>query len=197
MPKFELKQEHVSLIAKLSFETNVNTEYGDKYIPTINRKRPFGNSSVTLSVLEILGIERGDSGDFCPEKYDHAENLLIELPVALEIIVKYKTFQPGIYDVDKYGAYFNYERIQKYKALQEPLKEIEDTVVKTDYDMELMEELQNMCLNVHGSNPYNIINDLKWFHETEFLARAIAIFEKYQKKAEESGDEKIDRTYCR
>lgn len=59
--KFELKQEHIDLISELNFKGLVSTEGEEfEYRPTIDYKRPFGNSGVTYDVLQKLGFTDGD-----------------------------------------------------------------------------------------------------------------------------------------
>ena len=43
-----------------------------------------------------------------------------------------------------------------------------------------MERLHEVCMNVSGDNPWKVIDDLKWFARTDFLADAIAVFEKHR-----------------
>lgn len=181
MAQFELKQEHIDLISNLNFKCEVNTVYGDKYIPAIDRKRPFGNSGATSNVMEIMGWYcNEETGEYRPEDVKKAKMLLIELPVALEIVTQNRTFTPGIYEVGEYSAYFNYKHILNYYALEEPLKEVEETAVKTTDDAESMEKLHEICINVHGEDPWKVIDTLKWFTPTEFLERVIPIFEKHK-----------------
>lgn len=35
-------------------------------------------------------------------------------------------------------------------------------------------------MNVSGDNPWKVIDDLKWFAQTDFLADAIVVFEKHR-----------------
>lgn len=182
MRKFELKKEHIDLMSNLNFKTVVNTVYDDIYAPAIDRKRPFGNSGTTSSALEILGYSCDEEGEYNEKDIDIAETLLVELPVALEIVMRNKTFKPGIYEVDEYSAYFNYTHVRNYKILRKPLEEIEDTCVITTDDAESMERMHEVCLNVSGDDPYKVIEDLKWFNQTRFLEEAILIFEKYKPK---------------
>lgn len=180
MIKFELKQEHIDMISNLNFRVSVSTEYNDKYIPIIDRKRPFGNSGITESVLEILGCHCSEEiGEYRQTDIDRAETLLIELPVALEIVMQQHTFEPGTYEVSEYSAYFNYRHIRNYKALEKPIKEVSETACETEDSDEYMGRLHEVCMNVHSDNPWTVIDDLRWFKETEFLKKAIAIFEKH------------------
>ena len=180
--EFELKEEHIKLAAKLHMRVSVDTEYDDSYIPEIDRKRPFGNGGATYSVMEILEWQRGEDGEYDEKSVRAAEMLLIELPVALEIIFRNQTFTPGIYEVDEYGAYYNYTHVRNYRLLQKPLKEIESNA--SENERKYMHNLREMCMNVSGTDPYRIINDLKMFHSVPFIKKAIRIFKKYQEETE-------------
>ena len=94
-PKFTLTEEHIRLAGNLNFRVCPDTEYDDPFIPGIDRKRPFGNSGAVDDVLDILGCERDEEGYCSAADVSHAEDLLIELPLALEVIVKNRTFEPG------------------------------------------------------------------------------------------------------
>lgn len=181
MKEFELKAEHIKVMSELNFKTTISLIGGDRYIPTVDRKRPFGNSGITSNVLEILGRNCDDeTGEYKAEDVDMAERLIIELPVALEIVMRNKTFEPGTYEVNEYSAYYNYMHIRNYKLLEKPLREIEKTIVFTDVDAEHMEKVHEVCMNVSGDDPWKVIDDLKWFTPTEFLEKVIKVFEKYK-----------------
>lgn len=183
MAKFTLTQEHIELISNLNFKIGVRTEYNDTYLPMIDRKRPFGNSCVTGSVLDILGKHCDEeTGEYKPEDIEIAETLLIELPVALEVVVQNHTFVPGTYEVAGCSTYCNYKHIKNYHALKSTLQEIEETVVKTDDDAKQMGRLHEICMNVSGDDPWKVIDDLDWFQPTEFLDKAIAVFEKNKQR---------------
>lgn len=175
MVKFRLKEEHIKLIKELNFRTAVVTDSSDKYRPTIDVKRPFGNSGVTSNVCEIMGWYSNEDGEYPEKAINKAEMLLIELPVALEIVVSKQTFKPGEYEVDEYGAYFNYKHIKNYYELKAPLKEIEAEYANTDQ----MNKLHELCMNVSGENPYYIIEELLSFNQTDFTTYAISVFKKH------------------
>lgn len=181
MKTFELKTEHIKMMSELNFKTTISLIGGDRYIPAVDRKRPFGNSGITSNVLEILGCECDDeTGEYKADDVDMAEMLIIELPVAIEIVMHNKTFKPGMYEVNEYSAYYNYMHIRNYKLLEKPLIEAEKTTVFTDVDAEYMEKVHEVCMNVSGDDPWKVIDDLKWFAQTEFLEKVIAVFEKYK-----------------
>jgi hypothetical protein len=118
-----------------------------------------------------------ESGEYAAEDIEKAEMLIIELPVALQIVMQNHTFEPGEYEVGEYSsAYFNYVHIRNYHALKSPIAEIEEKYK----DCDQMERLHEVCMNVSGDNPWKVIDDLKWFAQTDFLADAIAVFEKHR-----------------
>ncbi len=160
-PKFTLKEEHIRLIGRLNFKVYPDTEYNDPFIPEIDRKRPFGNSDALHDVLDILECERDEEGCCSAEDVDHAEDLLVELPLALEVIVQNRTFTPGTYEVEGYGTYSNYRMMRNYKVLKGVLSEIRETLRKTGKDRRRVEMLRTLCMNVMEDDPWRIIKDIK------------------------------------
>ena len=55
MPSFELKPEHIKIMTDLNFRISILIDSKDRYRPAIDVKRPFGNSSPTTNVCEIIG----------------------------------------------------------------------------------------------------------------------------------------------
>lgn len=181
---FTLKEEHIKLIENLNFKVCAETEYNDRYIPGIDRKRPFGNSGATGDVLEILGRECDEEGEFRKEDIDEAETLLIELPLALTVIVENKTFTPGDYEVERYGTYSQYQRMKNYKALNAALDEVEEALCRTEEDWERFTQLQEICMNVSGDNPWDVMRDIRWGEDLHaFWDGVIHIFEKHHAQA--------------
>lgn len=178
MPSFELKPEHIKIMTDLNFRISILIDSKDRYRPAIDVKRPFGNSGPTTNVCEIMGWHCDEeSGEYAAEDIEKAEMLIIELPVALQIVMQNHTFEPGEYEVGEYSsAYFNYVHIRNYHALKSPIAEIEEKYK----DCDQMERLHEVCMNVSGDNPWKVIDDLKWFAQTDFLADAIAVFEKHR-----------------
>lgn len=178
MPSFELKPEHIKIMTDLNFRISILIDSEDRYRPAIDVKRPFGNSGSTTNVCEIMGWHCDEeSGEYAAEDIEKAEMLIIELPVALQIVMQNHTFEPGEYEVGEYSsAYLNYVHIRNYHALKSPIAEIEEKYK----DCDQMERLHEVCMNVSGDNPWKVIDDLKWFAQTDFLADAIAVFEKHR-----------------
>lgn len=189
-PKFELTEEHIKLIGQLNFEICVDTEYDDQYIPGINRKRPFGNSGATDSVLEILGCKCDEKGNFSEEEIEHAEILLIELPLAMEIVAKNRTFEPGIYEVDRCGVYHQYKRMCNYKALRGALEEVKRTYHAEDDDNGFY-QLQLFCMSVSGDDPWKVIKNIEWgVSVIPFWKNYLAVFEKHRDMAAKKAQER-------
>lgn len=178
MLSFKLKPEHIKIMTDLNFRISILIDSKDRYRPAIDVKRPFGNSGPTTNVCEIMGWHCDEeSGEYAAEDIEKAEMLIIELPVALQIVMQNHTFEPGEYEVGEYSsAYFNYVHIRNYHALKSPIAEIEEKYK----DCDQMERLHEVCMNVSGDNPWKVIDDLKWFAQTDFLADTIVVFEKHR-----------------
>lgn len=171
--KFELKQEHIDLISELNFQGLVSTEGSEiEYIPAINYKRPFGNSEVTYDVLERLGLT-DENGEYTDANRKRAEQLIIELPMALEIIVQNKTFEPGEYEVDRHSTYYLYKGQCNLHFWQDAIKKFRET-----YGDE--ERLVSLCMNFCDDNPYRLLEDLKeWSLDLVYMRKAVDVFEQY------------------
>ncbi len=181
---FTLKEGHIKLIENLNFKVCAETEYGDRYIPGIDRKRPFGNDGAILDVLRILGYRYNEYDEFHEEDVNEAEELLIELPLALTVVAENKTFTPGDYEVDRYGTYSQYRRMKNYKVLHAALDEAEETLCRTEEDRKRFTQLQEICMNVSGDNPWDVIKTVYWGKGlSTFWDGAIRIFEKHHAQA--------------
>lgn len=181
---FTLKEGHIKLIENLNFKVCAETEYGDRYIPGIDRKRPFGNDGAILDVLRILGYRYNEYDEFHEEDVNEAEELLIELPLALEVVVKNKTFTPGNYEVRPYGAYFEYRIMKNYKEVHTALDEIEWTLCQTKEDREKFAQLQMICMNNFEDDPWDVMQAvLGCKGRGVFWDGVIQIFEKHHAQA--------------
>lgn len=178
--EFTLKDEHVRLIRELCFRTETDTCYGDAFCPSVNIKRPFGNSGATQSVFEVLRWEpEGTDGEYTKRQEFDAETLLIELPLALETIVTFQTFEPGTYDGYDWNAAHQYRQMGKYHELKDPLAKTERLAKSRDVpDLDAqMGTLRTMCMNVNGDDPCEeITQTLKACRKTEFTEIAIRVF---------------------
>lgn len=170
--KFELKQEHIDLISELNFKGLVSVE-GERieYRPAIDYKRPFGNSGVTYDVLQKLGLVN-EKGEYTEANRKRAELLVIELPVALEIVVKNKTFTPGEYEVDDYGAYYLHKGKRNLHFWQDAIKIFKETFSNTEH-------LINLCINHYEENPYSFLKELEQSAVNNYMQKALEVFEQY------------------
>ncbi len=95
--EFILTEQHIKLLsaAYVSWE---HCEFG---APSIDCKRPYGNGDVFEDMAGILGIEITDS---FPTPLD--EKILFqlhkELKTALQIVLRTKSFEPGLYTASPY-----------------------------------------------------------------------------------------------
>lgn len=88
--QFELQEPHITLLqnAYVSWE---DCEYG---APSIDCKRPYGNSNVLEDMRALLG---GYTDDELAELHK-------ETQTALQVILDTKSFQWGLYEREKYGG---------------------------------------------------------------------------------------------
>jgi hypothetical protein len=98
--------EHIKLLQSSYFDF-WNSECGGIHQDT---RRPYGNSDHLKDICEILKIDRKlDVGaskateDICwdGKQEKELEQFHRELPVALTIILKTKSFKPGLYQADR------------------------------------------------------------------------------------------------
>jgi len=100
---FELKQYHVDLLTNANIDYVSGCEWGWL---GLDCKRPFGNGDMTGDMAKIMGIEQieTDEGPQWP-KGTHEKMVKIfeeELPIALEVILESKSFEPGVYEKEEY-----------------------------------------------------------------------------------------------
>lgn len=105
--RFSLKPEHLALLRRAYIGWD-NCEYG---APAIDCKRPYGNSDVEGDIGEILGIapagapgEHDDEPYFTDEQRAEFAALHIATRDALQIILSTGSFEPGVYERERYGS---------------------------------------------------------------------------------------------
>lgn len=104
MRKFLLKPEHIKLLREAYIDWN-NCEFG---APSIDCKRPYGNSDVYGDIAEILGWDLIDDGwgekVLTYEQRNYAAQLHKETQTALQIIVQEARLSWGTYETTtEYG----------------------------------------------------------------------------------------------
>lgn len=98
--RFEIKEEHLKLLSKAYVDWN-DADFG---APTIDPKRPYGNSNVEGEISKILGwkYDKGDEDDEMIE-YQFTNAIHKETQKALQICLKLLKFEVGIYENIGYG----------------------------------------------------------------------------------------------
>lgn len=100
MKTFTLCIDHITLLrhAYVSWE---RAEFG---APGINPKRPYGNSDVYADMVKILGLdaEATEYRDFDPALREILDGLHRDTETALQIVLRCRTFAPGIYVAEDY-----------------------------------------------------------------------------------------------
>lgn len=96
--RFEIKEEHLKLLNN-AYVTSNDAEYG---APTIDPKRPYGNSFVEGDIAKILGWFIEDEV-FSEQQLHDAYILHKETEKALQICLKLLKFEVGIYENIGYG----------------------------------------------------------------------------------------------
>src|SRR5262245_23071994 len=91
--KFVLTEEHVKLLRNMYVDWN-DVESG---APTIDPKRPYGNSSVAEDIVEILGWDRVDDYELTTEEYEAAMTLHEQTQIALQVVLTTGSFELGKY----------------------------------------------------------------------------------------------------
>jgi len=97
---FTVTEEHIKLLRRAV----VGWEDGEFGAPSIDCKRPYGNSSVYNDIAEILGIEPtdADNQDFSSEQLDDMRSLHEETRTALQIFLTTGQMLAGEYEADRY-----------------------------------------------------------------------------------------------
>lgn len=107
--KFNLTETHLKLLKNMYVGWN-DCEYG---APEIDPKRPYGNSNVENDMMKILGIkvqksfsfdgveytaQANEDDDVLPDAlYKKLRELHKETEIALQICLRFQTFEPGWY----------------------------------------------------------------------------------------------------
>ena len=99
--QFELTENHIKLLSHMYVDWYEGAYDG---APTINTKRPYGNSSVAYDVYEIIHGKEWDYGEYdedeMPEEiYEQMLELHRETGTALQIVLCTKSFEPGLYEL--------------------------------------------------------------------------------------------------
>ena len=104
--KFTVKQKHLKLLRHLYIASY--DEYGT---PCVDSKRPFGDSDVDRSMLEILGViepqkwyELTDDKRTLLRDICELDKLFKELKICLQILTHNLSIQEGEYEANEYST---------------------------------------------------------------------------------------------
>lgn len=143
--EFVLDQKHIDLIRNLIFEPNRNMAYETPFIPTINEKRPFGNSDIMKDAEDILQLSDPET----------IRIWLAELPTALRIIMRYQTFKPGCYTMET-REQIQLTQERNYAQLYPEIKELWDFYT-TNFDGAdvglLLNTINTLAMFITTENP--------------------------------------------
>lgn len=111
LKEFTMKKEHLLLLSRMYTAWNPN--YSDMGAPTIDSKRPYGNSGIFEDIDEILTGRRineeqlegngSNYDEYVGELYDQYEALHKETETALQIVLQTQSFELGKYQLVNYG----------------------------------------------------------------------------------------------
>lgn len=95
---FTLTEEHIKLLNRMYVEFYDHSYNG---APSINMKRPYGNSGVVSDIAEILDIDLSEyeenDEDIPDDLYANLIDLHRQTATALQIVLCTKSFVPGTY----------------------------------------------------------------------------------------------------
>lgn len=107
MKRFVLTKQHITLLRHASVSWNGN-EFG---APTINPKRPYGNSDVLTNIAEILSVLLYDEkNEMIEETAQKLAAMHHQTQTALQIILSTGWFEPGLYESEDYCG--KWKRVQ-------------------------------------------------------------------------------------
>ncbi len=96
--RFEIKEEHIKLLNN-AYVSWYDAEYGS---PSIDPKRPYGNSCVEENIAEILGWDIQNE-KLTDQQCQDARKLHDETKTALQICLSQLKFETGVYENSGYG----------------------------------------------------------------------------------------------
>lgn len=102
--KFTLTVEHIKLVSHF----NVDWNSAENGAPSVDPKRPYGNSRVACDIYEILHGEVVGRATSKKEALSAEEETALlklhqETKDALQVILATKSFTPGIYEAPNYS----------------------------------------------------------------------------------------------
>jgi hypothetical protein len=98
--KFTVNEDHLKLLQRMC----VDWDYGEFGAPSIDCKRPYGNSSVYEDIAKILEMPGPDGdGEFPAEQQVKMDELHIGTKLALQIVLRMGAFVTGDFVAGAYS----------------------------------------------------------------------------------------------
>ena len=121
--RFTLTAEHIKLVSHFNIDWN-DAETG---APSVDPKRPYGNSRVACDIYEILNGEVVGRANSKKEGLsDTEEQALLKLHQetkdALQVILATKSFTPGVYEAPNYSHDWKLVGAPVVKPIKAPKK---------------------------------------------------------------------------
>lgn len=104
--EFRVTEDHLKLLRHAYVSYDDYSEYG---APSIDPKRPYGNSNVVTDIIEILTGQAPDEDNMTPREYDkliddpYWDKVHKETATALQIVLRTGLFEPGLYSCPLYS----------------------------------------------------------------------------------------------
>lgn len=122
--EFKLKKEHVRLLPSLNFRF-IQEPYGNELIPQFDMKRLFGDPTGWETTARLLDMVPQDGEEYTEKQILTCKKLVIELILAMEVVFKYRTFEPGRYLIHKINSsYLSYRAARNYLYVEGFLNDV-------------------------------------------------------------------------
>ncbi len=97
--QFKMTEAHLKLINRMYVGWD-DCEFG---APSINPKRPYGNSDVINDMAKILGFPISDNNELPESLIDYLKEIHKSMKIVLQIILWTQSFKIGVYEkTDEY-----------------------------------------------------------------------------------------------
>lgn len=101
---FEVTRDHIKLVKRLIIEWNDRTDFRPG-VPTINGKRPYGNSDVIEDIAEIINLDFYDrEKGLTAQQEKYCLKLHMDMETVLQIVLSTGAFKSGEYECDEYSV---------------------------------------------------------------------------------------------
>jgi hypothetical protein len=185
---FELKCAHIALIKRLNLKINQDYTYDNWLVPVVDAKRPFGNSDMLGDIFSIIGVNPDADGNYAEADQLSAYLLLAELPAAMDAIMNYETFTPGVYEIDNCGGAFSMQLAKNYITLSPALNALRENQELSKY----FERTDLLCRSICGDKPWAKVREMlegsvMWLEPEDprrkEVKQILDIFDEFRKKS--------------